>query len=175
MLTKKKLTLEDVQAAKELLDDYSSLYGKQGDVLQGIEKQGLANVRDGLKTFIETEVKKNTGADIRQMNNNVSTAKTLNEAIEKRSTRGLTRANITWRDAMVGLGVYAFASPLAGLAAVVAYKLATSPTARLRFARWLDQQGDAKRAAINNAFKEGRVPKEVQEILEIPNTTSPGE
>lgn len=171
LLKKEQVTLADVQRVKELLDDHYSLYNRLGDVQQAAQKQGLANVRDEIKTFIESEVKQKTGADIRQMNNNVSTAKSLNDAIEARTPRGLTRANITWRDAMVGLGVYAFASPLVGLAAVVAYKLATSPTARLRFARWLDQRTDAQKAKINEAFKRGEVPDDVKEVMGLEKTS----
>lgn len=172
LLKKEKITLNDVQRTKELVDDYYSLYNKMGDVQQGIQKQGIANVREELKQFIEREVMTKTGADIRKLNNNVSTAKGIKDAIEARSTRGLTRANITWRDAMVGLGVYAFASPIVGLAAVLAYKLATSPTARLRFARWLDQRTDAQKASINEAFRKGEVPDEVKKIMELENPNS---
>ena len=46
-----------------------------GEVGQGVAKEGLANVRKELKDFIESQVAKETGADIRIMNNNVATAK----------------------------------------------------------------------------------------------------
>lgn len=166
MLNKKSLTLEDVQAAKELIDDYSSLYNKQGDVLQGIEKQGLATVRDGLKTFIETEVKKNTGADIQQMNNSVATAKTLGDAIKARSQRGLTRAHITNRDIMTGLGLTYFGSPLIGAAYVVLSKIWQSPSVRLRVARYLDKLNDVQKLKISEQLRDGKAPPELVKATE---------
>lgn len=161
LLIKPKLTLQDVQDAKELLDEHFSLYKNTGDVAQGVTKQGLANVRREIKTFIENEVKKNTGADIRQMNNNVSTAKSLGDAIETRSPKGLTRSQFTQRDLMMGLGLTYFASPLVGIAAVFIKKVMTSPSVRLRIARFLDGLNDAQRLQISKDLETGKVPTEV--------------
>ncbi len=162
LLQKPEVTLNDVQRVKELLDEHYSLYNKMGDVSQNNAKQGLATVRGELKTFIEKEVKDNTGADIEKLNNNVSTSKGLSDMIEARTPRGITRSNITWRDAMVGMGLYAFASPLAGIAAVFASKVLESPTFRLRMARFLDSMSDSQKAKINASLKEGVFPKELE-------------
>lgn len=162
----KPITLNDAQAVKELLDKHFSLYKVTGDVGESVAKEGLANIRTKLKSFIETEVKKNTGEDISSMNNNVATSKSLGNAIETRSPKGLTRANLTSRDIMMGMGLTYFASPLVGVAAVFIKKLATSPTARLRFARYLDQKSDAYRAKISEALKNGAVPPEVEKVIE---------
>ena len=64
---------------KELLDDYDRLFTLTGDVQAGLAKQGIAQIRGELQKFIETEVKNTTGADIRALNNNVSTAKELSQ------------------------------------------------------------------------------------------------
>lgn len=165
LMKKGDISLADVQRVKELLDEHFSLYKATGDVGQGVAKEGLANVRGKIKNFIEQQVQEHTGADIRQMNNNVSTAKNLADAIEKRSTRGLTRANLTWRDVALGSGLTYFANPLAGMAAVLGMKVITSPTARLRFARYLDGLTDAERAKISLSIKDGEVPKGVQEAV----------
>lgn len=161
MLRKEKLTLKDVQAAKELIDDYSSLYNKQGDVLQGIEKQGLATVRDGLKTFIEDEVQKNTGADVRPMNNNVATAKNIGDAITARSQRGLTRVHVSNRDIMTGLGLTYFGTPLLGVGYVLLSKIWQSPSMRLRVARYLDKLNDAQKMKISEQINNGKIPPEI--------------
>ena len=167
LLKKTDIELKDVQRAKELLDEHFELYKVTGDVKAGVAKQGLAKVRQELKQFIENEVKEETGVDIAPLNNNVSTARGLADAIETRAPVGLTKAHVSWRDAMVGLGVYAFSTPLVGLAAVLAWKLATSPSALLRFARWLDKRTDAQRAKINESFKRGEVPNDVKEVMEL--------
>ncbi len=166
LLKKKTVTLNDVQRAKELMDDHFSLYKVTGDVASGVAKQGLANVRSGLKDFIEKQVQKYTGADIREMNNNVSTARSLSDAITTRSPRGLTRANITNRDVMTGLGLTYFGTPLLGIASVLVKKLATSPTVRLRVARYLDQLTDAQRLKISEQLQKGSIPPDIQKITE---------
>lgn len=167
MLRRSKVSLDDVQRVKELIDEHFKLYKVTGDVQSGIAKQGLANVRKDIQTFIETEVQKNTGADIRAMNNNVATARSLADAIEARAPRGLTRAQLTWRDAAIGMGLTYFGSPLVGLSAVVVWKILTSPTIRLRFSRWLDSLNDAQKVKVSEAIRDGKPTTEMRKILEI--------
>lgn len=167
LLKKDQIKLSDVQRVKELLDEHYSLYKVTGDVQAGITKQGLSKVRDQIKTFIEAQVSKKTGADIRQLNNNVSTAKSLANAIETRSPRGLTRAQLTWRDAAIGLGLTYFGSPLVGLAAVAAWKVVTSPSMRLRFSRYLDGLNDAQKAKVSEDIKNNNLSPEVREVLQV--------
>lgn len=164
LLRKTSVTLNDVQRVKELMDDHFSLYKVTGDVASGVMKEGLANVRTGLKDFIEAQVMKYTKADIRALNNNVSTARSLSDAITTRSPRGLTRANITNRDIMTGLGLTYFGTPLLGLAYVFLKKLVTSPTVRLRIARYLDQLSDEQKAKISLQLQQGKVPADIQKI-----------
>lgn len=159
------IILNDVQAVKEMLDKHYNLFNNAGDVAQNITKQGLANVRGELKTFIENEVKQNTGADIRAMNNNVMTSKGLVDAIEARSTRGITRSHFSQRDLMIGLGLSYFGSPIVGVGYVFLKKLAESSTARLRFARWLDQLSDAKKANVAKQLNAGEVPAEAEAAI----------
>lgn len=168
LLHKQDITLADVQRVKELMDEHFNLYKVTGDVAEGVSKEGLANIRTDLKNFIEQQVKEQTGADIRQMNNNVQTARSAADAITTRSTRGLTRANITWRDVMTGLGLSYFATPLIGIPAIFARKLLTSPTVRLRFARFIDQLSDAQKARIVKQLTEGTMPPEVEAAIQEP-------
>ncbi len=159
------ISLQDVQAVKELLDKHYNLYNNVGDVAQNITKQGLANVRGELKSFIENEVKKETGADIRTMNNNVMTSKGLVDAIQDRSTKGITKTHWNTRDTMMGLGLSYFGSPIVGLAYVALKKLWESPTIRLRFARELDKLSDKEKAKISQQLNNGEVPSQLQEII----------
>lgn len=165
LLQKPEVTLGDVQRVKELLDEHYKLYKNTGDVREGVVKQGLAKVRGEIQGFIENEVKANTGADIRKLNNNVSTSKGILDAVETRTPRGITRANITSRDVFMGMGLTYFGSPFVGVAAVAVKKLLESPTVRLRIARWLDKHSDAQRAAISKEFETGNLSPETQKAF----------
>lgn len=171
LLKKNLISLEDVQKVKELLDDHFNLYNALGDVAENTTKQGLAKIRNDLQVFIEDKVKEYTGADIRMLNNNVSTARSISDAITKRSPKGLTSANLTTRDVMMTMGLTYFGSPIVGIAALLVKKLVTSPTARLRFARWLDQKGDAYRAQLSEALQKGKVPPEAQKVIDATSPT----
>lgn len=162
---KKDLTLNDVQRVKELMDDHFSLYKVTGDVAENVSKQGLANLRQEIKAFIEKEVKENTGADIADLNNNVSTARSLNDAITKRSTKGLTRSNIKVGDlGIFGAGM-ATGGPLFGLALLFGKKLIESPTVRLRMAKYVDGLSDAQKVKIKTELEAGKIPQEFKQFI----------
>jgi len=165
LLKKKNVNLSDVQRVKELMDEQFSLYKVTGDVKESTQKEGLAKIRTEIKEFIEKEVQTNSGQDIRKLNNNVATARTLEQAIEERSTRGLTRSNIKLGDLGVFGAASAIGSPLAGAVAVVAKKIIETPTIRLRFAKWLNSLSDRKKQAIAKQLTEGKVPKDVEKIV----------
>lgn len=175
LLHKTTVTLNDVQRAKELLDEHFTLYKAVGDVKEGVAKQGLANIRNELKTFIEDQVQKNTGADIKALNNNVATARSIQDAIEERSTRGLTRSNISLGD----MGTFfattgAFGgNPLVGIAAVLVKKGLESPSFKLRFAKFLDGLSDSQRATLASKLEKGQVPQDLEELVsESPKSSS---
>lgn len=162
---KDEIALKDVQRAKELLDEHFSLYKVTGDVKEGVAKEGLSNLRKDLKEFIEKEVKDNNGVDIGEINNGVSTAKSTLNAIEERSTRGLTAANLKMGDlATFGTGSF-FGGPLGGAAAVLGKKIIESSAVRLKIARYLDGISDAKKLRIQNTLKKGEVPEELKKII----------
>lgn len=160
-----QVTLNDVQKVKELLDEHFSLYKVTGDIKEGATKQGLTNMRKDLKQFIEKEVKKNTGADISTLNNEVSTAKSTLNAIEERSTKGLTASNIKMGDlGAFGVGSM-FGGPLGGVAAVAGKKILGTSAVRLKFARWLDGISDARKLKIREELLKGKVPEDVSKLL----------
>lgn len=165
LLKNKKPTLADVQRVKELVDDNYSLYKVTGDVKESIAKEGMSNIRQELRSFIETEVKNNTGTDIFDLNNKVSTAKSIMNAIETRSPKGVTKANLQVGDlGAFGLGM-SFGGPLVGVAALIAKKLTQNPSVMLRFAKWVDALSDARKLKVAEALKSGKIPPEVQEIV----------
>jgi len=166
LLKKKQVTLNDVQRAKELLDEHFSLYKVTGAVKEGVAKSGLTNLRKDLKQFIEKEVKNNTGADIGALNNEVSTAKSTLDAIEARSTRGLTASNLKLGDmATFGVGSMLGGGPLTGLAALAAKKILGTSAVRLKFAKWLDGISDARKVMLREKLLRGEVPEEVSKLL----------
>ncbi len=168
LLGRKTVSLNDVQKVKELMDDHFSLYRAVGDVKEGVAKEGLANIRTDLKKFIETKVKDATGSDIKELNNNVMTARSIEDAAKARSTRGLTRSNVSLGD----MGTFfattgAFGgNPLAGVAAVLIKKGLSSPTFKLRFSKWLDGLSDAQKASAEKEIQTGKIPQDVEAMLE---------
>lgn len=170
LANKKNPTLADVQRLKEMLDQHFSLYKVTGDVSEGVQKQGLANIRTQLKEYLETEVKNSTGADIKPMNNNVATGRSLADAINNRQPRGITRANINTQDLMLGI-FGAGVNPLVGIAAVFAKKVMESPTARLRVAKYVDGLSEARKAAVKEDLESGKIPPELQKFVKKPNSS----
>lgn len=165
LLKKTNPTLSDIQRAKELMDQHFSLYKATGDVGEGVAKAGLDNIRKNLKTFIEKQVKEKTGADIKELNNNVSTARSIYDAAESRSTRGLTRANLTLSDLSLFTGGNIVGGPLVGGALVLGKKLLQSSTIRLRISGFLDALSDAQKAKVAASLNKGVVPKMLERIV----------
>lgn len=166
LLEKPNPTLSDVQRTKELLDDHFSLYKATGDVSEGVAKQGLAKIRQEIKEYIETEVKKATGADIKKLNNNVTTSRNINEAITTRAPKGLTASNIKMGDlGIFGVGFAMGGGPLTGLALLFGKKLLETPTVRLRIAKYLDSVSDAKKVRIKDELAKGKIPKELDKFV----------
>lgn len=165
LLAKRDLSLSDVQRVKELLDEHFNLYKVTGDVKDSTAKEGIATMRNDIKTFIENQVKEKTGADIKQLNNNVSTAKSLDEAITTREPKGLTRSNINRGD--LALAFFAVQAPLVGVPLLFLKKAYETPTVRLRLARFLDGISDARKAKLEADMSKGIVPQEIQNAAGI--------
>lgn len=182
LIKKRAIKLTDVQRVKELIDDHFSLYKATGDVKEGVMKQGLSNIRKDIRQFIENEVKSKTGADIKALNNSVATSKGLLDAIEARSTRGLTRYNIGLRDLGIFAGGGVFGGPLTGAALVFGKKILENPSVRLRIAKWLDGVDQVKKVNIQQQLKAGKIPTEFRQFIKAKgkevndalNESSPG-
>jgi hypothetical protein len=165
LLKKKNPTLSDAQRVKELMDEHFSLFKITGDVKESAAKKGLAEMRSDIRGFIEDEVKKSSGVDIKPLNNDVATGKTITGFISDRASRGLTRSFFSMGDlATFGAGSLA-GSPLAGIGLVIAKKLGETPGLRLRFARWVDKLSDAKKAKLEADLNNGKLPKDVEDVI----------
>jgi len=162
LLKKKTITLADIQKTKELLDSHFNLYKATGDVREGVMKEGIRRMRTELKEFIENQVEKSSGADIRQLNNDVSTAKGILVSSASRATRGLTRANISLSDlGILGVGS-AFGTPLTGAALLLGKKILQSSSVRLRVASWFDKLNKAKQAKVIKELESGKIPEGIK-------------
>jgi uncharacterized protein YoxC len=137
LLAKPNYTLNDVQRAKEILDANSSIFNRMGDARQTATAEGLANIRAELRSFIETEVKNNTGVDIRPLNNDVATAVEIADAVENRATRGMTRQGLTVFDGILGFSAATAFDPITGAGIVLVKKLSETPSFRIALARAL--------------------------------------
>lgn len=163
----KKTTIElkDVQKVKELLDEQFSLFKATGDVKEGTIKKGLANVRKNIKEFIETEVKNNTGADIAQLNNDVSTGKSIMNLANKRATREFTRANVSLSDLGTFGGASVVGTPLVGMAAVAVKRIIETPTVRLQIAKLINSLPKATQKAVQNELLDGKIPDVIEKAM----------
>lgn len=166
------VTLADVQQVKELLDEHFNLYKVTGDVKEGVTKQGIVVMRKELKNFIEKEVKAKTNTDIKPLNNNVATSKSILKSSEGRATSGITKANLNFGDAATFGGGSIVGGPIVGLLALLGKKVLESPAMRFRIAKWVDSISDARKVKLEQEVSSGIVPKEVEKIVYSGKTTT---
>lgn len=141
LLNKDQYTLSDVQRAKELIDQNSDIYTKFGETKASSQAKGLVNLRQDIRAFIEKEVDTATNGqtNIRQLNNDVQTAKEISDAVVARAQRGLLRQNISLSDWIIGLGGLA-TDPVLGLTVLGGKKILENPSVRLNIAKALQAQ-----------------------------------
>ena len=173
LLNQESYTLSDVQRVKEILDSNTNIYNRMGGAKESATAQGLANVRQELRTFIEDEVTRVTNGqtDIQRMNNDVATSRELADAIELRETRGQTRQYNSVFDGLLGVGVYgATGDPFLAAGVFVGKKLSETPSFRIALARVLkatpveDMNKWAGEIANNNISSETQ--KALSQIIE---------
>jgi len=141
LIKKDSYTLDDVQNAQYLLDDNSSIYSKIGDAKSTTKAKGLDNIRKDSRSFIENEVDIATGGqtNIRKINNDIQTSFAIEDAINTRATRSLTRQKISLGD-WAALGVGTTINPLLGIGLYIGKKLVETPSFRLAFTKALNAQ-----------------------------------
>jgi hypothetical protein len=165
LLAKPNYTLKDVQRAKEILDANSSIFNRMGDARQTATAEGLANIRAELRSFIETEVKNNTGVDIRPLNNDVATAVEIADAVETRATRGLTRQGMSVFDGILGFSAAAAFDPITAIGVVGLKKLSETPSFRIALARTLSATPVEDLTRWSNEITSGAVSPATKQAL----------
>lgn len=160
-------TLEDIQQAKDLIDSNSNIYSKLGDVKSSSTARGLDNIRSSIKTFIEDEVSKATqgATDIKKLNNDIQTSFSIEDAINNRATRDLTRQKLSLTDNIVLFGGGTAINPLLGVGLVVGKKIIESPSFRLAFTDLISSQPVKKIKTIVNEVKNKNISPETQKLL----------
>ena len=174
LLQQDDYSLSDVQRAKELVDANSSIYSRMGDVRSSSQAKGLDNIRTDLRSCIEDEVSKatNGATDIKKLNNDVSTSKSISDAIEARATRGQTRASGNVFNAILGMTAATAFSPEVGLAVFVGKKLSETPSFRISLARTLSATPAQDVKRISEAMVSNNLTPEVRaSISQIVETT----
>ena len=179
LANKKVLRLEDIQAAKEIIDENMNIYSKSGDVKSAVKAKGLDKLRSSMRSFIEDEVAKNTdgAVDINKLNNDVMTTYAIQEAIENQATRGLPRQYINGFSIIGASAVTAVAAPfvggfapLVGLGFVIGKKAMESPAYRLWTVKLLSKKPVAFVKKMTKEISEKNVSadtrKQLQEILD---------
>jgi hypothetical protein len=166
LIGKKEFNLSDVQKAKELIDENSNIYSKIGDVKSSSQAKGLDNIRDSLKTFIENEVELKTGGkvSIKNLNNDVQTTYAIEDAINNRAMKGMSRQHISAFDLLVGLGGSAF-DPFLGVGLVIGKKVLESPSMRLSIAKALTKFSPEKIEKLTKDIKAKSISPESELIL----------
>lgn len=167
LLAKKQYSLEDIQLAKDLIDDNSAIYSKIGDVKSTSKAKGLDNNRKAIRKFIEDEVERETNGqvDIRNINNELQTSFAIQDAIDTRATRNLTRQKLSLGDSVVLFGGGATFSPAVGIGLYLGKKLIETPSFRLAFVKALNSQPINKVKKIVTEIKNKTVSSETQKLL----------
>jgi hypothetical protein len=170
---KTDFTLSDIQRAKELIDENSNIYSKIGDVKSSAQARGLDNIRKDIRKFIEDEVDTATNGqtDIRKLNNDVQTSYEIEDAINKRATKGMTRQAVSVFDMILGTGGVSALGPLGGTALVLAKKVAENPTVRLKVAELLNKKpiefiNKVIKETTNKTLSQDTI-KQLKEIIDI--------
>lgn len=164
---KKQFTLEDIQNAQYLLDDNSSIYSKLGDAKSSTKAKGLDNIRKDIRSFIENEVDTATDGqtNIKQLNNDIQTSYAIEDAINTRATRNLTRQKLSLGDSVVLFGGGATFNPAIGVGLYLGKKIIETPTFRLAFTKVLNQKPIAKVSKLIEEVKTKNVSPETQKFI----------
>lgn len=164
---KKQFTLEDVQNAQYLLDDNSSIYSKLGDAKSSTKAKGLDNIRKDIRSFIENEVDTATNGqtNIRSINNDIQTSYAIEDAINTRATRNLTRQKLSLGDSVVLFGGGATFNPAVGVGLYIGKKIMETPSFRLAFTKALNAKPVTTVKKIVTEIKNKNVSPETQKMI----------
>jgi hypothetical protein len=166
LIKKDSYTLDDVQNAQYLLDDNSSIYSKIGDAKSTTKAKGLDNIRKDSRSFIENEVDIATGGqtNIKKINNDIQTSFAIEDAINTRATRNLTRQKISLGD-WAALGVGTTINPLLGIGLYIGKKLVETPSFRLAFTKALNAQPINRVKTILSEVAKKKVSPATQKLI----------
>lgn len=168
LLEQDSYSLSDIQRAKEILDANTNIYTRSGDVRGAATAQGLSNIRQELRSFIEDEVTRATNGEtnIRRLNNDVATSRELIDAIELRETRDLTRNYAPLTSTLMGGAAFAGTGDIyTAIGVAAAAKMAQTPSFRIALARLLKATPAQDLRRWSSEVAEGNLSPQTRQAL----------
>lgn len=153
--TKTDYDLTELNNIKRLVDSNLKIFRTTGDIKSGAISQGLANLRDDLKTFIEERAASEGFKEVKELNKETQVAKEIEESLRKRVDVQSKLPELGLRDAIVAAGGFAAGDPTFGLLTVAAKKTAESAAFRTYLANKLKSIGKKEIDVLNKAADAG--------------------
>ena len=142
------LLLKEVNEVKRLIDSTNDLVSVTGDFKSGVTKQGLQNIRNDIKTFIEKSADKKWIKNIKELNKDTQLSKQLLDTIESNLEESW-RTRLFWLTDILVWWTATFGSDLWTAAAVIAAKkVAESPRFKIALAKRLNKLPTDTKASI---------------------------
>lgn len=92
LLGQKDFSLSEANEAKRIIDKQYTLFRQSGDPVAGQKADGLNNIRNGIKTFIEDKAAENGVPNLRMMNNETAVSYALANGIQKKDMADYVRS-----------------------------------------------------------------------------------
>lgn len=149
-------TLSELNDIKRLVDSELGIFSRAGDIKGGATSKGLFNLRDELKTEIETIAAKNGFEDVKALNKETQVATEISKAINKRLDVSSRNLELGLRDAVLGVGAFAAGDPTFGVGAVIVKKLVESAQFRTFIANKI--KTSPQKDELLNAIESSNLP-----------------
>lgn len=154
-LAKPQMTLTEHNNVKRMLDRNIDIFKASGDVKAGATAKGLANIRDGIKTFIEVEASKKGFENVAELNKETQVSRSIKDAIIKRDASLQNNRAIGLTDLMIGLGAGVGVDLGTGIGVVVAKKIIEDPRVQTNIAKQLNRLSNSELTIVEKALATG--------------------
>lgn len=162
-------SVAELNEIKRLGDNLSNIYKTTGAVKDSAKAQGLANVRNELKTLIENEAAKQGFDNVKQLNKETQVSKEISDALKKRLDVESKLPTLGLRDAILGVGGFATGGLGGALGVVITKKVLESPAFRTYLANKLKQLTPTETSALNEAIATRKYTEVIQYLAPVVN------
>lgn len=164
-------TLSELNAVKRLGDRTLNLFKVTGDVKESASKEGIANMRDQLKTFIEREADRAGLPDIKELNKQTQVANDIIKAIDDTGGADLLQrlSTVTRRIGQAGsstLAGWAVGGRLGAVAGLAGEELMSSPKVRAFILRRLASEPDEVFKSVQKSLQRGTMNAKTKAFVE---------